>query len=258
MFIMATAANVRHLMYRSPTAIADPGSAGSITIDKDGGVCHVTTLTSEARTLVAPTKSGIHGRVVLDVDGGDLTLTVNPASGTCYGYNAANATSIVFGDAGDFVDFVSIKIGTEYVWRILGQEGTNATMTGGGTVTSQTITTLASTTATLSKLLGAITSVNAAGSVAANAGVLTTNMINIVGAADNTKCVILPVAVAGQVVIVKSTVASKTLPVFPQVNSYINGTQNTAATLDSVAAGASAIFVASDSTNWYTISGDLA
>lgn len=239
-----------HDMFRAPFLVTDPGASGTITVDRWGSVVPITTATAEARTLAAPTKAGLSCKVVHSVRAGDLTLTVNPASGTCYGYNQANSTTIVLGTDGDWVEFVSIKIGTEYVWRIVAEEGTNATRTA---MTAQSIT-----TATISSLLGAVTSVNAAGSTAANAGVLTTNMINVVGAADNTTAVILPVAVAGQVVIVKSSVASKTLPVFPQVNSSINGTANSACTLDSVAAGASAIFVALNSTNWYTISGDLA
>lgn len=241
-------------LYSAPFLMADPGNAGTIAVDRWGAHVPCVTAAAETRTLAAPTKAGLLCCIELDTRvGGDLTLTVTG------GYSqAVTDTNIVFGTASDWVLFKSSKAGTTYTWRVVQHEGTDLIETGGRTVKSQTITTLASTTATLSKLLGAITSVNAAGSAAANAGVLTTNMINIVGAADNTTCVILPVAVAGQVVIVKSTVASKTLPVFPQVSSYINGTINAAATLDSVAAGASAIFVASDATHWYTISGDLA
>ena len=244
--------------YRAAFLMTDPGDAGTITVDRYSAVVPLVTGGSgETRTLAQPTKAGLICTVELDTDGGgDAVLTVTG------GYNADAATSITLGDAGDFVTFVSIKVGASYYWRVVAHEGTNVAgedfTVDQLTATTGTVTTLGSTTATLSKLLGAVTTVNAAGSVAANAGVLTTNMINIVGAADNTTAVILPVAVAGQVVIVKSTVASKTLPVFPQVNSYINGTVNNACTLDSVAAGASAIFVASDSTHWYTISGDLA
>jgi len=109
-----------------PGRVQDPGSGGTINISMWGQVCGVTTAGAEARTLAAPTKPGILCAVVLDVYVGALTLTVNPASGTCYGYNADNDTTITFGSAGDFVVFYSIKIGTEYVWRVLAQEGTNA------------------------------------------------------------------------------------------------------------------------------------
>ena len=66
--------------------------------------------------------------VVLTEDGGDLTLTVNPTSGTAYGYNGDNATTIVYSDAGDFVQFYSIEVGSECVWRVLAHEGTNVSV----------------------------------------------------------------------------------------------------------------------------------
>ena len=114
-----TPLNLRHQLFRAPTTIADPGSAGTITIDRDGGVCSVVTAAAEARTLRRPTKAGINGTVVLHTDGGNLTLTVTG------GYNSDGDTSITFGDAGDFVRFVSINVGGTYSWRVIAQEGTN-------------------------------------------------------------------------------------------------------------------------------------
>ena len=124
-----------------PGRIKDPGDAGTITVKQWGQVCGVTTAGAETRILAAPTKPGIVCAVVLDVYVGALTLTVKPASGTCYGYNADNDTTIVFGTAGDFVVFYSIEIGTEYVWRVLGQEGTDSSVVSGvfGTVSIASI-----------------------------------------------------------------------------------------------------------------------
>ena len=103
-----------------PGRLQDPGSAGTITVRQWGQICSVVTATAEARTLAQPTKPGILAAVVLDTDGGDLTLTVTG------GYNAAADTTITFGDAGDFVVFCSIKVGSSYYWRVVGQEGTTA------------------------------------------------------------------------------------------------------------------------------------
>ncbi len=114
-----------------PGRLTDPGAAGTITVGMWGQICSVVTATAEARTLAAPTKPGILCAVVLDEDGGDLTLTVNPASGTMYGYNRDLDTSITFADAGDYVVFYSIKVGTEHVWRAVAQEGTNVTVEEG-------------------------------------------------------------------------------------------------------------------------------
>lgn len=127
---MATPLNIRHNLYRAPTLIADPGASATITIDKDGGVCPVTTAAAEARTLRVPTKAGIVGTIVLYEDGGDLTLTVTN------GYNADADTSITFADAGDFVTFISINVGGTYYWRIIAQEGTNV---AGETLTVDTL-----------------------------------------------------------------------------------------------------------------------
>lgn len=119
---MTTALNIRHTLYRAPAAIADPGSGNTITIDRDGGVCTVTTAGAEARTLRQPTKEGITGTVVLGVWVGDLTLTVTG------GFNIDGDTSITYDSAGDWVVFQSFKIGTSYYWRAVAQEGTTASI----------------------------------------------------------------------------------------------------------------------------------
>jgi len=136
---MATSANIRHVLYKSPTTIADPGYSATeelrtITIDKDGGVCPVvTTGTGDTRTLRTPTKAGINGAVVLKTDGGNLTLTVTG------GYNSDGDTSITFNDAGDYVKFFSIEYGGSYYWRIAHQEGTNADMVGQDIMSPSTV-----------------------------------------------------------------------------------------------------------------------
>jgi hypothetical protein len=143
-------------MFRAPFLVTDPGSGGTITVDRWGSVVPVVTAGAEARTLAAPTKAGLVVTVVLDTRVGDLTLTVNPASGTVYGYNADNATTIVFGSAGDYVTFMSIKAGSEYAWRVVSHEGTNVAgedMTVDQlTATTATLTTAGVTTATVTTL----------------------------------------------------------------------------------------------------------
>jgi len=100
-----------------------------------------------------------------------------------------------------------------------------------------------------SNLLG-VSAVTAAGSSISDAAALA-NGINIVTGADGTKGVILPVAVAGMQVIVKGVTAG-VLKVYPQASSVINALSASAAI--SLASGAvPAIFVASSTTQWYTI-----
>ena len=133
--------------YRAAFLMTDPGDAGTITIDRYSAVVPVVTGASgETRTLAQPTKAGLICTVELDTDGGgDATLTVTG------GYNADAATSIVLGDAGDFVTFVSIKAGASYYWRVVAHEGT--TVAGEDlTVDQLTATTATVTTATVTTL----------------------------------------------------------------------------------------------------------
>ena len=159
---MSTPLNMRHLLYRAPTLIKDPGysattSKQTITINKDGGVCPVvTTGTGDERTLRVPTKAGIIGTIVLYEDSGDLTLTVPN------GYNNDADEDIIFDDEGDFVRFMSIDVGGTYYWRVIAQEGTDASTEEGifdtATITALTLdsTLLTVTGAELNQMAGAI------------------------------------------------------------------------------------------------------
>lgn len=234
-----------------PGRLVDPGASGTITPTMWGQVCGVTTATAEARTLSQPTKPGVLAGVVLDVDGGNLTLTVTG------GYNADADTSITFADAGDFVLFYSIEVGTSYYWRVVAQEGTNVAAeditVDQLTATTSTITTLTATTLKL-----AVSAVAAAGSAQGEGGNLAAG-INVVSAADNTKCVDLPSAATGTVVVVVSATAAKSLPIFPASGESIdNAAANNAITLAAATAYTSAILFADNATHWVSVLGDTA
>ena len=96
-----------------PGRLQDPGSGGTITVDMYGQICSVVTATAEARTLAQPDRPGVIATVCLDTDGGDLTLTVTG------GYNQDADTVMTLADAGDFVTFISVKVGSAYYWRVL-------------------------------------------------------------------------------------------------------------------------------------------
>lgn len=117
-----SAHRILHDLLAAPYLMIDPGDAKTIYVDRQLAVVPVVTAAGETRTLAQPTKAGIQATILLDTDGGDLTLTVTG------GYNADAATSITLADAGDFVTFISIKVGTSYYWRVLAQEGTNVAM----------------------------------------------------------------------------------------------------------------------------------
>jgi hypothetical protein len=245
-------------MFSAPFLMTDPGASGTITVNRWGAVVPIVTATAEARTLAQPTKAGLLCLVELDATSGDCTLTVTG------GYNQAAATSITLDTAGDWILFASAKIGASYYWRVVSHSGTSLTETGGGTVTSQTITTLGTTTLTATNAnIGreqvATTTVNAAGSAIGNAGALSYGR-NLVLLADNTVGVILPVAVANGTVEVIQSVNAKQLAVYPQVNSTIAGLAASVALNTGVANTAAQAgtaqnvyfkFVATNATQWY-------
>jgi len=91
--------------------------------------------------------------------------------------------------------------------------------------------------------------VAAAGDAQANAAAITTGF-TLVSAADATKGVKLPAAVAGAVCIVKNNVAA-VLKVWPATGDAINAESVNAN--DVLAASTSATYVAYDATTWYSI-----
>jgi hypothetical protein len=91
--------------------------------------------------------------------------------------------------------------------------------------------------------------VAAAGTTAADAGVLTTGF-TLVSAADATKGVVLPAAAAGKVVIIKNGAAA-VLKIWPATGDAINAIAVDSAF--SVASLVSLMLVAYDATTWYSV-----
>lgn len=91
--------------------------------------------------------------------------------------------------------------------------------------------------------------VAATGTVQANAAAVTTGF-TLVSAADGTKGIKLPAAAAGLVVMLKNN-ADAALPVYPNTSDKINGgSANASVTMNN---SSSAMFVAYDATDWYSI-----
>lgn len=107
---------------------ADPGSGGTITVDRNPYYVGLVTAAAEARTLARPTRPGVTAILALKTDGGDLTLTVTG------GYNLAGDTGYTFTDAGQVAVFVSEYTGGAYVWRLAG--GTAASQVPAAILTS--------------------------------------------------------------------------------------------------------------------------
>lgn len=112
-------------MYKAPFVVADPGNGGTLYVDRWGAVVPlVSGSTSETRTISPPTCSGIQVFVIFDTDGGgDVVVTVTG------GYDQSSATSLTFGDAGDYAMLVSAKEGSSYLWHLVSYEGVSGPTT---------------------------------------------------------------------------------------------------------------------------------
>jgi len=178
--------NVLHNLYKAPFVVAHSTASGTLNVDRYGVVFAVTTATAEARTLAQPTKAGLLCTVVLDTTAGNLTLTVTG------GYNADGDTSITFADAGDFVTFLSIKVGTSYYWRAIAQEGTNVALETFAvdvlTATEVVATNVNATTGRITEVVATnVNATNVKPTLCAATNVTATN----INATNNMKCAIL-------------------------------------------------------------------
>jgi hypothetical protein len=132
----------------------------------------------------------------------------------------------------------------------------SVTVTGASALQAVTATTITATTVT-GNLTGTSTgairlpvaAVAAAGSNQGNAAALAEG-INVVSAADGTKGVILPTAVAGMVIIVKNTAAGA-LNIYPATGGAINAVAANGAY--SITNLTSSLLVASSTTQWYSV-----
>ena len=130
---------------------------------------------------------------------------------------------------------------------VAGTTITGATISG-GTISGATSVSAASVTTTGGLYIPTAT-VAATGSTQANAAAVSDGF-TLVSAADGTKGIVLPAAVAGRTIILKNGAAA-ILKVWPAVGDAIN-----AIAVDSnyvLAANTSSLLVAYDSTTWYSV-----
>lgn len=122
----------------------------------------------------------------------------------------------------------------------------------GGTISSATITGASvAGTGTFTTLAVDVAKPAAAGSTRADATAMTASF-NWVTAADATKGVIIPAPTAGRVIIVKNDdTANAILKVYAPGSAKINGVAGT--TAFSMAAKTACLFVAYDTTDWFSV-----
>jgi hypothetical protein len=235
---------VLHSLYSAPFLIDDPGNGSTIVVDRDRAEVPMKSGSSgETRTLPVPTKAGLECKLVLDTDGGgDITVTVTS------GYNQAGSTTIVFGDAGDWVKFGSVRIGTDFRWRVLAHEGTNLIETGGGTISTQTISALTATAFNYNAGV-TVTAVETSGAAIPDGGML--QMVTVTSANAN-YIVILPTPTPGTIVILRNGATGYELRSSAPATVAING--GAASNAESaIAASTMVIAVCTSATTWQAI-----
>jgi uncharacterized membrane protein len=124
----------------------------------------------------------------------------------------------------------------------------SVTVTGASALQAVTATSVTATSVT-GAIRISVATVAAAGSTQGDAAALAEG-INVVSAADGTKGVILPTAVAGMVIIVKNTAAGA-LKIYPATGGAINAVAANGAY--SITNLTSSLLVASSTTQWYSV-----
>ena len=213
----------------------DPGDAGTITPELWGQQFLITTAGVETRTLARPAKAGLLTSIVLDTDGGDLTLTVTG------GYNAAADTSLVFGDAGDMAVFMSVKTGTTYQWTLVYHEGTNAASYIGGTTLTASASEINSAADVLTQ------AITAAGAVTVDG---TVNRVTVTNAVNGAITLAAPsAAMLGKILMIEY-VGAGTQATTLALTNVVGGSAATSASFD---AADESLTLIGGATKWHVI-----
>ena len=101
--------------------ILDPGSGGTIEVDRSFGICSVVTAASEARKIASPQRPGIVISIVLQTDGGDLAITGEGSE--ILNSGAGTETTATMADAGDLLTLISIRKGSTICWSPIANNG---------------------------------------------------------------------------------------------------------------------------------------
>lgn len=111
---MGSPANIPYQWKLADFTVRDPGASGTInTLAKGFASVPIRTAGAEARTLPAPDGEDQFVKLVLDVDGGDATITVKNSAGS-------TTHTLTLDDAGDSVLLHSVKYGSTYAWQVVG------------------------------------------------------------------------------------------------------------------------------------------
>lgn len=98
--------------------LADPGNAGTISVDRTPCRVSLVTTGAQTRTLAAPPYPGMELMLEFKTDGGDCVVAA--ATGT---FNATGNNRITLNDAGDICLLRSVQSGATNIWRIINSDG---------------------------------------------------------------------------------------------------------------------------------------
>jgi hypothetical protein len=101
-------------------ALADPGDAGAITVNRNSTVA-IVTAGAETRTLPNPAKAGLTVALTLSVDNGDCVITAAAA------INQTGNTTLTFDNAGETIILTSVTVGANTRWRVVSNDGVGLT-----------------------------------------------------------------------------------------------------------------------------------
>jgi hypothetical protein len=150
--------------------IKDPGASGTIQVDRSPAYCGLQSATAETRTLARPLKRGAVVTLAMEVDGGDITLTVTG------GINEDGDTTFTFSDPGQNLTLVAcatVSSGTSTLfWRKLSDYGLGNVAPADSAVLDE----LSGLTATVTEL-NTVADFPATSAITATADGLTTGLI---------------------------------------------------------------------------------
>lgn len=196
----------------------DPGSSGTITVQKSPSVCNLVTAGAENRTLAAPTRQSAEITLFAKTIVTSCTITVTN------GYDPTGNTTIVFTASGQNATLRSTYDGTTYKWKLLSHSATTKAAVGYTTGQGSTVTQVTdrATAVEINALCGAITTDSTSLAAEASAVFVVTNNKVAIGdvivlsmrsgsVALNTTCVVSAVAAGSfSITVINNNVAAGT------------------------------------------------
>ncbi len=102
-------------LFQAPVEFPDPGTAGTITIERSPCIVNIVTAGAEVRTLSRPGRAGailfLYARTIV------TSCTITPTGG----FDQTGGTTIVFSTTGDYAMLMAVETATAgtFAWRLI-------------------------------------------------------------------------------------------------------------------------------------------